>query len=107
MGVLIYHLLGYNPSNINQLKARKLELNDPRVVARYLTSLHSAFKDQDLFHKMSLLHSQKVYPLSEHLITEYETMDTEGRKITEEVKDNGRIMHTGKISRSLAYKKYA
>ena len=44
-----YMIFGYKPPQHTQFNARCLEVNDPRVFAKYLAYLHSAFKENISF----------------------------------------------------------
>ena len=69
-------LYGYNPPQLVFHFARRLKLNDPRVAAKYLTYLHSAMMEHDVFYRMDNLHRRTVYPLPINLAEEYELLDT-------------------------------
>ena len=67
-------LYGYNPPQLVFHMARRLKLTDPRVVARYITYLHCAMEDNDLFYLMDVLHKVTSL-LPQHLIDDYEAID--------------------------------
>jgi len=97
-------IYGYNPPQPTFPSARKLKLTDPRVVEKYLTHLHCAMEEHDLFHRMDQLHRESTYPLSPRLVEEYEVIDVLVCKLMDEAEDNCRILHTGTIPWSPAYK---
>ena len=68
-------LLGYNPSALSKFIARKLKLNDPRVVDKTLENNLCKFKEQYLFTRMNHIHSQAVFSLPDDLISVYEKID--------------------------------
>ena len=100
--VLLY---GYNPPAIVNPLARRLKLDDPRVVEKYLTYLHCSMKEHNLFERMDLLHSQTVYPLPQHLIDEYEAIDVLVNRLMEEAEQNCRKIRAGNIPWSPALQK--
>ena len=51
-------LYGYNPPKPTFPSARRLKLNDPRVVHRYTSILLDSMHQQDLFHRMDSLHQR-------------------------------------------------
>ena len=98
-------LYGYNPPFIVSPLARRLKLDDPRVVEKYLTYLHSSMKDHNLFQRMDLLHSKTVYPLPQHLIEEYERIDELVNRLMEEAEEQCRKIRAGAIPWSPAFQK--
>lgn len=75
MDIPNHMLCGNNPPQLVFHFARRLKLNDPRVVSKYLSFLHSAMKEHDVFYRMDSLHRRTVYPLSTKLADEYEVLD--------------------------------
>jgi hypothetical protein len=69
---LIY---GYNPPPFINPAARRLKLEDPRIVSKYITCLTKMMHDNDLFNRMEKLHKATIYPLPPHLQKEYESID--------------------------------
>ena len=67
---------------------RRLNINDPRVVTRYLTYLHFSMQDYNFFYRMDVLHKTAVYPLHQHLIDEYEDIDVLPCKLMDETEEN-------------------
>ena len=77
--------------------SRRLKLADPRVVARYITHLHCVTNDNDIFYRMDLHHKATVYPLIQHLIDDYETIDVLVCKLMDEAEEKFRNLHTRPI----------
>ena len=51
------HLLfGYNPPQHTCRSARRLKLQDPRIVARYIDTLHQYLLEYDLYARMDNIH---------------------------------------------------
>ena len=53
-------ILGYKMKDIPRHTARRLKLEDPRVVERYNTLLHTYFKDHDLYNRVKTLEKSFV-----------------------------------------------
>ena len=98
-------LYGYNPIQPVFPSARRLKLQDPRVVAKYLTYLHCSMQDNDLFMKMDALHMSATSPLSQRMIDEYESIDVLVCRLMDEAERQCRKLRTGSIPWSPAYKK--
>ena len=98
---LIY---GYNPIQPVFPSARRLKLQDPRVVTKYLTCLHTLMQDNDLFMKMDALHRNATTPLSQRMIDEYESLDFLVCRLMDESERQCRKLRTGSIPWSPAYK---
>ena len=58
-------LLGFNPLSIVHHITRKLRMEDPRVVTTYTVYFYDAFRDHGLY----------TYPLTLHLVAEYDDID--------------------------------
>ena len=97
-------LYGYNPTQPVFPSARRLKLQDPRVVTKYLTYLHNSMQDNDLFMKMDALHKNATSPLSQRMIDEYESMDVLICRLMDEAERQCRKLRTGSIPWSPAYK---
>ena len=95
---------GYNPQHPVFPSARRLKLRDPRIVKKYLTHLHSAMSDNDLFHKMNKLHQQSSSHFTQKLIDEYESLDDLVCRLMDTAEKQCRKIHTGAIKWSPAYK---
>ena len=100
--VLIY---GYNPPQPVPYDARRLKLSDRRVVEKYLTHLHTACQEHDLFNRMNMLHSYQTYPLPQHVIDEYEEIDVLLSKLMHDAEQQCRKLHMNSTPWSPEYKK--
>ena len=98
-------LYGYTPPQPHFFNTRRLKLDDPRVVARYLTYLHSSMQDHDLFNRMNELHTASRYPLPQYLIDNYEEIDCLVGRLMDEAEQQCRKLRTGTIPWSPAYKR--
>lgn len=96
-------LYGYNPPPLLHPQARRLKLQDPRVVEKYLTYLHSAFREHNLFAKMDALHAQAVYPLHPDLAAEFETIYKLSNELMDEAEEQCRKLKTGAVAWSPAF----
>ena len=79
-------LLGFEMPNIVTPSARRLKLNDPRVVKKYFAFLEQYLFENDLFNRTAILVSKTVFPLPDHLAAEYEiihSLCTEGMILAE------------------------
>ena len=61
--------------------------------------------DNDICYCMDVLHKTTVYPLNQHLIDDYETIDVLVCKLIDEAEGLFRKLQTGSNSWSSAYKK--
>jgi len=61
-------LLGCKIPPLLHASARRLKLNDPRIVEKYLNKLEYLVIDSNLHTRMNTLHSRTVYPLPPHLV---------------------------------------
>ena len=69
-------ILGYRMKDIPRAKARRLKLDDPRVVRTYLTKLDAIFKTKKLYSRLKSL--KKAYQKGPHtpaIKVEYEAID--------------------------------
>ena len=98
-------LFGYNPPQPVFHFAIRLKLNDPRVVAKYLTYLHCEMKERDIFHRMDKLQKRNLYPLTQYLAEEYERLDALIFQLMDAAEPHCRKLHTGRIHWSPSYKK--
>ena len=64
-------IFGYKPPQLTQFNARRLKINNPRVVVKYLTYIHSTFRENNLFHRMNESHSKPFYLFPEYRIEQY------------------------------------
>ena len=74
-------LLGFEMPNIVTPSARRLKLNDPRVVKKYFDYLEPYLLSHDLFNRSAVLLASTVFPFPPELAEEYElihSLCTEG-----------------------------
>ena len=67
--------LGYKPPPLLAPAARRLKLEDPEVVSKYLSTLHSILLAKDVFNLASMLDSITTTPLPEWVIEIHEKLD--------------------------------
>ena len=97
-------LYGFNPPQPSTYLARRLKLEDPRVVKRYLDLLSTTMDQHDLFRRMDTLHNAALIQPTDRIIEEYELIDILINKLMQEAEAKCRKLHTGSISWSPAYK---
>ena len=100
-----FMLYGYNPPQPIFPSARRLKLNDPRVVQKYLTFLYHEMDKHDLFHRMDSIHKRAKLAFPSHLKKEYEAIDQLVCKLMDAAERQCRRLHTGAIAWSPTYKK--
>ena len=98
---LIY---GFNPQHPVFPKARRLKLQDPRIVSKYLSHLNNSMKNNDLFQRMDSLHNKSTILFSQPLKEEYESIDLLVCRLMDEAERQCRKIHAGAIPWSPAYK---
>ena len=98
-------LYGYIPPQPHFCHAKRLKITDPRVVENYLTYLHIAKQDHDLFQSMENIHKVAIYPLIERIFDRYEEIDVVVGKLMDDSEEQCQNLHTGSIPSSPAYKK--
>ena len=79
-----YLLYEYNPPSPFFSSARRLKLNDPRVVKRYIIYLRTAMKQHDLFNRMNELYEHSQLRMSPGFAEEYERIDNIVSKLMSE-----------------------
>jgi len=67
-------ILGFNMPPINIAAARRLEMEDPRVVKRYQGDLNTFLNHHNVYNRTAPLFRRTVYPLPPHMATEYELL---------------------------------
>ena len=100
-----HQLFGHLPPPIHHPDARRLKMEDPRVVAKYIELLTKYFEEHNLFGRMNKLHTAATYPLPQHLRIEYEEIDKIAGELMDKAEKKCRKLHTGEIPWSPAYKK--
>ena len=103
MDIPKFLLYGYNPPQINTYLARRLRLEDPRVVQKYQDYLFEAMEEHDLFYRMEIIHRATVYPLPQWLQVEYEEVDKIVCNLMEKAEEQCRKLRTGTIPWSPTY----
>ena len=68
-------ILGYKMGNVATYPARRLKLEDPRIVRKYKEALLHHCHLMDLFRRLDSLRRRATYPLSAPLQREYELLD--------------------------------
>ena len=63
-----FPLYGYKPPQKHFYHARRLNIIDPRVVGKYITYLHIAMQDHDIFHRIGDIHKVVIYSLRDIVI---------------------------------------
>jgi len=96
--------IGYNiPAPVHP-NARHPKLRDPRVVDHYKELLHSLSTESNAYQIMDSIHRRTVFPLSQQLAEEYETLDTHICSSMDYAEKKCRNLHMGAVPFSLAYK---
>ena len=98
-------LFGYNPPLSQTFSARRLQLEDPRVVKRYLDQLFYYMTETNLFHRMERIYSTSVYPLPTWAAQEYEEIDKEVCRYMYAAEKSCRKLKAGSIQWSPTYQK--
>ena len=79
-------IFGYEMSDVPIARARRLKLNDPRVVQRYISVLHRFLVQRNAYSRVQELRKRATFPLTPSQQAEYEDLDRtreEGMKIAE------------------------
>ena len=97
-------LLGCKIPPLLHPTARRLQLNDPRIVNRYLSILHDAMEENNVYGRMDMLHSRTIYPLPNHLAVEYEALDAEICEYMDLAEKKCRKLRMGAVKYSPTYK---
>ena len=69
-------LHGFNPPSITLAHARRLKLEDPRVVQKYNDEMHILLQKHQVYERINHIHDTATYPPPEWMPREYETIDT-------------------------------
>ena len=69
-------LLGFKPPSLPMATARRLQLEDPRIVKKYTDHLHSSLTTCDLYNRLHNLHATASFPPTPQFTEEYEACDT-------------------------------
>ena len=100
-----FQLFGYNPPEILTYQARRLKMDDPRVVQRYLDMLFEEMDKLNLFEEMEELHRNSSNPLPTWVAEKYEEIDAIICKLMTQAEKKCRKLHTGTIKWSPEYQK--
>ena len=68
-------ILGYSMAEVKQYQARRLKLEDPRVVRKYQQSLLEYCARHDMYRRIDSLRRKAIYPLPPALQRVYEVLD--------------------------------
>ena len=68
-------LFGFNPPSLPMAHARRLQMEDPRVVGRYTDKLHALFQKHQVYDQLQHLHNTAVYPPPPGYDRQYEKCD--------------------------------
>eukprot|EP00979_Chaetoceros_neogracilis_P017703 scaffold10267_cov270-Chaetoceros_neogracile.AAC.1 len=98
-------LLGYNLPLCISPSARRLKMNDPRVVKKYCEKLRKLLDQDNLFHRMNQVHTNTTFPLTEELTREYETIDNIACRHMRTAEKQCRNIRTGNVAWSPSYAK--
>ena len=101
----VHQLYGYNPPQPVYPYARRLKLNDPRVIKKYIEILDESMRHHDLYRRMDNIHQQAAIHLSEQLLLEYEEIYALSMKLMQKAEKKCRKIHTGIIPWSPDYQK--
>jgi hypothetical protein len=69
-------LHGFNPPSMPLAHARRLKLEDPRVVKRYNDTMHSLLTKHNVYERNDHIHANATYPPPQWMTREYEKIDT-------------------------------
>ena len=96
-------LLGYNPPTCSMHHARRLKMEDPRIVKKYNDTLHKLLSEQDIYKAMSHLHRHATYPAPVWFQNEYERIDRTIQDCMEEAEKKCRKFRCGNVKWSPLY----
>ena len=97
--------IGYNINDILHPTARRLKLQDPRVVKKYQDTLHHLFVEHNFYEKLAQLVDAVVYPLPFDQQSLYEKLDKIRMHCMQTAEKRCRKLRMGKIPFSSAYKR--
>ena len=96
-------LFGYNPPTSSMAHARRLKLEDPRVVKKYNDVLHKLLLENQVYEHQSYLHQRATYPPPEWQTKEYEKVDRIIERCMEEAEKKCRKFKCGEVQWSPLY----
>ena len=97
--------LGYKPPPLLGPAARRLKLEDPAVVSKYLTTLHSILLEKGVFTIANRLDAITTHPLPEWVIELHESLDKILMEAMATAERQCRNLKTGEIPWSPQYAK--
>ena len=95
--------IGYNMNDIIHPAARRLKLEDPRVVKKYQDTLHQLFSDHKVYEKLAKLVAESTFPLPVEQQKQYEKIDLIRMHCMSLAEKKCRRLHMGNIPFSAAY----
>ena len=98
-------LFGFNPQQITHPQARRLKMEDPRVVKKYNDYLHKKCMEENLYVQWDNLHKKATSTLSHEMINAYENLDKVLEDHMEKAELQCRKLKMGQIPWSPSYKK--
>ena len=98
--ILIY---GYKPQSCSMAHARRLKLEDPRIVEKYNDTLHKLLVKNEVYPRMAFLHQQAVYPAPVWFQHEYEEVDIIFQNCMEDAESKCRKFKCGNVPWSSLY----
>ena len=98
-------LFGFNPPTPPMAQARRLQLEDPRIVKKYTDHLHSTLSSTNFYSRMNALHSSATFPPSPSFINEYEACDILLQQAMDDAERKCRKFKCGQTDWSPEYQK--
>ena len=91
-------VLGSKGTPSAKVKARRLKLNDPRIIAKYTSTLHKFYLKHNLYWKVSQLNAIPItYPVEKRVSEAYESIDELRVQGMTHAEKKCRKFHAGKI----------
>jgi Exonuclease III len=88
-------VIGYNPPALFTAQARRLTLRDPRIVKRYLSSLHTAIKDHNILQRLESLQTVTRGQWTTQHTEAYKNIACTFRNLMAQSERKCRKLHTG------------
>ena len=98
-------IYGFNPPSLPMARARRLQLEDPRIVKKYNDSLHKMFKKHQVYEQLQALHRTAVYPPPQGYDRQYERCDAIIQECMEKAEKGCRKFKCGNTDWSPEYQK--
>jgi Exonuclease III len=96
MDVDLKDVIGHKPPALSMAQARRLRVQDPRIVQRYLSSLTQSAENNNLFLRLDTLHSLSPNQWTQQHTQEYEEISHLFRTSMLQAESTCRKLHTGK-----------